>query len=165
MFDNGLLILKKESQMIGGRHSGIAMFLTLAAISITTVLYAQADVEEHRRCFHCGMDRKAYGFSRMLLHFDDGTVIGVCSLHCAVAELEANGARKVKRIEVADRDTRDLIDAKKACWVIGGDKPGVMTETAKWAFAEKKRAEKFVKKHGGSVSSFKEAFDAASQPE
>ena len=109
------------------------------------------------------MDRKAYGFSRVLIRYDDGTVVGVCSLHCAAIELNAHPARKVMSIEVADRDTRMLIDAEKAYWVIGGNKAGVMTRTAKWAFAEKKDAQKFLERHGGQPATFKEAFDAASR--
>ena len=146
--------------MVPYKSSGIAIFLLVAIPVMATSLYAQDDVDAHRHCSHCGMDRKAYGFSRMLLHFGDGTVIGVCSIHCATAKLGADTLRKVKRMEVADRDTRALIDAEKAFWVIGGDKPGVMAATATWAFAEEKRAGNFVKKHGGRAASFKEAFDA-----
>ena len=151
--------------MARNRIPSIAMFLIPAILIISTILYAQADIEEHRYCFNCGMDRKAFGFSRVLLRFDDGTAIGVCSLHCAVAAVEADSGRTVMSIEVADRDTRALINAEKAFWVIGGDKPGVMAATATWAFAEKKRAENFVKRHGGHSASFKEAHDAAFQAE
>jgi copper chaperone NosL len=151
--------------MVSYKTVGIAVFLLAAILVMSTSLHAQSDIDANRHCFHCGMDRKAYGYSRMLLRFSDGTVVGVCSIHCAAAELDANPARTLKHIEVADRDTRVLIDAENAYWVLGGDKPGVMTSTAKWAFAEKKRAEKFVKEHGGRAVSFNEALGTAIQPE
>jgi copper chaperone NosL len=150
--------------MILHKISGTAILSMLAILMMATILCAQDDIDEHRGCIHCGMDRKAYGFSRMMVSYDDGTAaVGVCSLHCVVVELNANTARKVKNIDVADRDTRTLINAGKAYWVIGGNKPGVMSKTATWAYAEKKTAEKFLKEHGGSLASFKEALDVASQ--
>jgi copper chaperone NosL len=151
--------------MVLYKTAGVAIFLLTTILVMSTSLYAQADIDANRHCFHCGMDRKAYGFSRMLLRFNDGAVVGVCSIHCAAAELDVKPARTLARIEVADRDTRLLIDAEKAFWVVGGDKPGVMTAIAKWAFADKKHAEKFVKEHGGRAVSFKEALNAATQPE
>ncbi len=45
---------------------------------------AQDDIDAHRSCASCGMDRKAYGYSRMLIQYEDGAMVGTCSLHCAV---------------------------------------------------------------------------------
>ena len=58
---------------------------------------------------------------------------------------------------MADYDKKNLIDAEKAYWVIGGNKPGVMTKTGKWAFADKKDAEAFIKEHGGKLANFDDA--------
>jgi nitrous oxide reductase accessory protein NosL len=123
--------------------------------------FAQSDIEDHRSCAHCGMDRKAYGFSRMLIQYDDGAVMGVCSLHCAVVELNTNQGRTVKTLLVADRDTRTLIDAEKAIWVMGGKKRGVMTQLPKWAFQTKAAAEAFIKANGGKIVPWAEALAAA----
>jgi copper chaperone NosL len=123
--------------------------------------FAQSDIEDHRSCAHCGMDRKAYGYSRMLVQYGDGAVVGVCSLHCAIVELEANQGRTVKTLLVADRDTRTLIDAEKAIWVMGGKKRGVMTQLPKWAFQTKTDAEDFIKANGGKIVSLEEALTAA----
>jgi copper chaperone NosL len=123
--------------------------------------FAQSDIEDHRSCAHCGMDRKAYGYSRMLIRYEDGTMVGVCSLHCAVVELEENQGRTVKTLLVADRDTRTLIDAEKAIWVMGGKKRGVMTQLPKWAFHSKDGAEAFIKTNGGKIVSLEEALAAA----
>jgi nitrous oxide reductase accessory protein NosL len=61
---------------------------------------------------------------------------------------------------VGDYGTKKLIDAEKASWVIGGNKMGVMTKRAKWAFEKKEDAEKFVKENGGKISSFDDAMKA-----
>src|SRR5512147_982681 len=74
------------------------------------------DIDAHRACAFCGMDRKAFGYSRMLVRYDDGSEVGVCSLHCAVIELETNKTRRVKALLVADRDTRNLLEAEQAFW-------------------------------------------------
>ena len=122
--------------------------------------YAQEDISEHRNCAHCGMDRKAYGYSRMLIVYEDGQKVGVCSLHCAVVELNASG-RKVKSLQVADRDTRSLIDAETAVWVIGGKKRGVMTQRPKWAFSTKTAAQAFIDSNGGTIVSWADVLAAA----
>jgi len=62
---------------------------------------------------------------------------------------------------VADYNTKKLIDAKSAAWVIGGTKKGVMTPVAKWAFADKKEADAFIKANGGKPATFGEALKAA----
>jgi nitrous oxide reductase accessory protein NosL len=126
-----------------------------------TGAFAQSDIEDHRSCAYCGMDRKAYGFSRMLIQYEDGALVGVCSLHCAVVELGANQGRTVKTLLVADRDTRILIDAEKAIWVMGGKKRGVMTQMPKWAFQTKADAEAFIKTNGGKIVPWAEALAAA----
>jgi copper chaperone NosL len=107
------------------------------------------------------MDRKAYGFSRMLVQYADGASVGVCSLRCAVVELDANPKRTVKAILAADRNDRTLIDAEKAVWVMGGVKRGVMTDRPKWAFATKAAAESFIAEYGGSIITWSEALAAA----
>src|SRR5512138_2468399 len=110
------------------KHALIS-FIALAMISIVVAeVMAGDDIEEFRSCNNCGMDRKAYGYSRMLVNYKDGTRIGVCSLHCAVTNVDASKGRDVASLMVADRNSRTLIDAEKAFWVIGGKKRGVMTQ-------------------------------------
>ncbi len=137
------------------------MFVVLTFCIAAVSAMAQADIDEHRDCAYCGMDRKAYGYSRMLLQYADGTVVGVCSLHCAVLELNVNRGRAVKSIFVADRDTRMLIDAEQAVWVMGGGKRGVMTQRPKWAFQTKAAADAFIGEYGGTIASWKECLAAA----
>lgn len=137
--------------------STAAMLLSLFALAA----FAEVDIEQHRDCKHCGMDRKAFGYSRMLLEYKDGKQVGVCSLHCVVTELDSSKGGAVISFKVADRNTRQLIDAEKAVWVIGGIKRGVMTLRAKWAFAKKDAAQSFIDAYGGNIASWSEALAAA----
>ena len=142
----------------------IALFFCLSMISIfSTTVQAedQMDISQHRECSECGMDRKAYGFSRMLVIFPDGKEVGVCSLHCAVRVMESNKGEPVKALLVADRNSHDLVAAEKAFWVLGGKKRGVMTMRAKWAFTIKEAAQDFVKEYGGEIVTWDEALAAA----
>jgi nitrous oxide reductase accessory protein NosL len=61
---------------------------------------------------------------------------------------------------VGDFNTKKLINAESAAWVIG-NKPGVMTKRAKWAYEKKEDAESFVKENGGAVSTFDQAMKAS----
>jgi nitrous oxide reductase accessory protein NosL len=138
-------------------HVLAAALLCMAAATALS----QDDIKEHRKCVLCGMDRKAYGYSRMVIVYEDGSSAGVCSLHCAVLEMDSNKGRMVRSLLVADRDTRSLIDAEKATWVMGGTKRGVMTERPKWAFQTKAAAEAFIGKYGGQIVTWEEALAAA----
>jgi copper chaperone NosL len=138
-----------------------ALLATLLLATTGMAVLAQDDIDRHRACGFCGMDRKAYGYSRMLVRYGDGTEIGVCSLNCAVIEISGNPGKKVKQLLVADRDSRKLIDAETAIWVMGGSKPGVMTKRPKWAFASRGAADAFIRSHGGEIVSWAQALDAA----
>ncbi len=133
-----------------------AMILSL----VTLTAIAETDIDQHRNCRHCGMDRKAYGYSRMLMEYKDGTRVGTCSLHCVVTELNNKGGEVVS-IKVADRNTRQLIDAEKAVWILGGKKRGVMTMQAKWAFATREAGQQFVDTYGGLITTWNEVLTAA----
>jgi nitrous oxide reductase accessory protein NosL len=65
------------------------------------------------------------------------------------------------KIEVADYGTHRLVDAEAATWVIGGKPAGVMTTTAKWAFADAADARQFIAGQGGEIASFDTAIAAA----
>lgn len=118
------------------------------------------DIAKHPACPHCGMDREKFGHSRMLLTYTDGSEFGACSLHCAALELAVRLEKTPASIQVADYNTRKLIDAEKAAWVIGGAKPGVMTRVAKWAFEKESDALAFIKDHQGKLASFDDAMRA-----
>jgi copper chaperone NosL len=118
------------------------------------------DRKQHRECKYCGMDREAFGYSRMLIRYDDGTEAPTCSIHCAGLDLALNPFRGVHETLVGDYDTRALLQVEKAVWVLGGDRMGVMSIRGKWAFGERKAAERFIKEHGGAIASYDEVMKA-----
>jgi nitrous oxide reductase accessory protein NosL len=122
---------------------------------------SQDDVKEIPDCDYCGMDREKFAHSRILIRYEDDTEEGMCSIHCAAIDLAINIDNSPKAIMVGDYGTKKLINAETAVWVIGGNKMGVMTKRAKWAFEKREDAEKFVKENGGKVSTFDEAMKAA----
>jgi nitrous oxide reductase accessory protein NosL len=122
---------------------------------------AADDVQEHPSCQHCGMDRAKFSHSRMLIEYENGTSVATCSLHCAAVQLATDLDHDVKSVLVGDYGRKRLIDAEKAYWVIGGKAPGVMTRNAKWAFATKEDAERFVQEQGGSAATFELAMETA----
>jgi hypothetical protein len=107
------------------------------------------------------MDRKMFGHSRMLVVYDDGSEVGVCSLHCLALDFAVHLDKTPKTIQVGDYNSKKLIDAEKAVWVVGGDKPGVMSRRAKWAFADPAAAEAFIQANRGQLASFEAAIRAA----
>jgi nitrous oxide reductase accessory protein NosL len=137
--------------------------LVMALLSLGGLALAnpQEDVSATPSCQYCGMDRHKFAHSRMVIEYDDGTKVGVCSLHCAAIDLSLNIDKTPKIIWVADYNTKMLIDAEKATWIMDPAKPGVMTRTAKWAFAKKEDAEKFTKENGGHLAAFEECLKAA----
>jgi len=147
------------------RFALACMFLALVVyVSFAADVPAFAsgmDIAAHKSCQYCGMDREKFAHSRMLIEFDDGTAAATCSLHCAAVDLAGNIDKTPMAIKVADFGSKEMIDAEKAIWVIGGSKQGVMTRTAKWAFASREKAEAFVKDNGGKLASFDEAMKAA----
>ncbi len=125
------------------------------------MLYAADDVKQVPSCKYCGMDREKFAHSRTLVEYDDGKTEGFCSIHCAAVDLAVNIDRAPKRIMVGDYGTKELIDAEKAFWVVGGSKPGVMSARAKWAFQSEAEAAAYVKESGGTPANFETAMKAA----
>jgi nitrous oxide reductase accessory protein NosL len=78
-----------------------------------------------------------------------------------VIDIVLNTHRTIRDISVADYNTHEQIQAEKAFWVIGGDRLGVMTARAKWAFSTKAAAEDFIHRHGGRSASFEAVIQAA----
>jgi nitrous oxide reductase accessory protein NosL len=142
------------------KRAGIVVVLVLFVAALT--VFAQGDdIKQHPSCKYCGMDREKFSHSRMLVEYDDNTSVGTCSLHCAAVELALTIDKTPKSIMVGDSGSKNLIDAEKAVWVVGGNKPGVMTKRAKWAFENKGDAETFIKENGGTLATFEEAIKLA----
>lgn len=139
------------------RILGAVLSMVFLLTGIAAYAEPEKDIKEHPSCKYCGMDREKFAHSRMLTQYGDGSSFGSCSIHCTAIDLAQAFDKEPKAIMASDYNKKNLIDAEKAYWVIGGDKPGVMTKTAKWAFADKKDAEAFIKEHGGKLGTFDDA--------
>lgn len=159
---------KKGGNILTSMKKGLMAVFTIAILSVALppeifAAGAADGVENPKICKQCGMDRTVFARSRMLIIYADGTTVGVCSLHCAAAEMRQNKGKQVKSLMVADYVTQELIDAKAATWVVGGNKQGVMTSLPKWAFAREQDAQNFVKENGGEVTPFDKVMKSAEE--
>ena len=93
------------------------------------------------RCRYCGMERAKFSHTRHLLVYEDDTVEGTCSLHCAAISLSLNMDRGPKGIYVGDAGSdevpKPLVLADRAFYVIDASKPGTMTRVSKFAYASR----------------------------
>jgi copper chaperone NosL len=126
-----------------------------------SIVFAQDELAKHPACPLCGMDRAKFAHSRVLVEYDDGSTYGACSLHCAAIDMVVHIDKAPQAVMVGDFNTKQLIDAETAVWVIGGKKMGVMTKRAKWAFADETAAQNFIAENGGNRADFEEAIKAA----
>jgi len=137
------------------------LMITLLTLPIMAVASEMMDVHEHPSCSYCGMNRQMFSHSRMLITYADESQFAACSLHCAALDFANQIDKMVQTIEVADYNSKKLIEAESAIWVIGGSVKGVMTARPKWAFADKKSAEEFIAANGGEITTFESAIKAA----
>lgn len=131
----------------------------LLVLSLATFCLAVDKVEAPDGCVHCGMNRTKFAHSRMIVTYKDKSSAGTCSINCIVTDLKKS-KKEPQSFQVGDYNSKKLIDAKTATWVIGGSKRGVMTPVAKWAFADKKNAEEYIQKNGGKLATYDDALKA-----
>jgi copper chaperone NosL len=144
------------------KHYLLGLLILLAlGICLGISRPAQAKVEAPDDCQKCGMNRTAFAESRTVVIYLDGTTVGNCSIYCAAAELRRHKDKPVKSLLVADYNSKALIDARTASWVVGGKERGVMSAVAKWAFAKEGDAQQFVQEKGGKIASFEQVLQAS----
>ena len=79
-------LLNREENMkrriFCGLLAGLFLLTGIAA-------YGQAppDVQAHKNCKYCGMDREKFAHSRMLIEYGDGSSFGSCSIHCVAIDM------------------------------------------------------------------------------
>ena len=134
---------------------------TIPFATSTNLAFAQEDISKHASCPYCGMNRHKFAHSRIYVEFDDGSSLGACSIHCAAIDMAVNIDKAPVKIWVGDYNTKQLIDAEAAVWTMGGNKMGVMTRRAKWAFGTKAAAEAYIQANGGEITGFEAAMEAA----
>jgi len=76
-----------------------------------------------------------------------------CSIHCMFEDAMKHGV-EVKDPKVVDNSTMKFMDATKAYYVVGSNKPGTMSMVSKYAFGTKDAAEKFAKEYGGKIMTY-----------
>ena len=135
--------------------------LSLMVLGGAGAVLGQEDVTKHPSCPYCGMDRAKFAHSRVLVDYEGESSFGACSLHCAAVDMAVNIDKTPLSIMVGDYSTKKLLDAEKATWVIGGNKMGVMSKRAKWAFENKGDADKFIGENGGQLANFEQAIKAS----
>jgi nitrous oxide reductase accessory protein NosL len=123
------------------------------------------DIEKYPKCPYCGMDRRQYHHSRMLIQYSDDLADGTCSLHCAAISLSLNVDREPKAVWVGDNaaagEPRPLVDADKASFLVGSKLPGVMTANSKVAYGSEDAARAAQAANGGELVKFDQALLAA----
>jgi nitrous oxide reductase accessory protein NosL len=123
------------------------------------------DLEKFPKCPYCGMDRRQYHHSRMLIQYSDDLPDGVCSLHCAAISLAVNVDREPKTIWVADNastaEIKPLIDVDQATFLIGSQIKGVMSKRSKVAYGSEAAAKAAMAANGGELGRFDQALLAA----
>lgn len=102
------------------------------------------ELKKFPRCRYCGMERAKFTHTRHLIHYEDDSVDGTCSLHCAAIGLSLNMDKGPKAIWVgdagADAPLKPLIAVEKAYYVIDPSKPGTMTRVSNAAYADEAKA-------------------------
>jgi nitrous oxide reductase accessory protein NosL len=139
----------------------LVFWATLFILIGFILIWGSAACAEDAVCRYCGMKRLQYAHSWVIITHEDGSVEMVCSVHCAAIDMALHTDKQVSQITVADYKTHRQIPAETAFWVIGGDRAGVMTARAKWAFQTKTDAQRFVKDHGGKLADFDMVINAA----
>ena len=123
------------------------------------------DIAKYPKCPYCGMDRKQFHHSRMVVHYGDDLTDGTCSLHCSAVSLSLNIDRDPKALWVgdnaADGDVKPLVEVEKASFLVGSKLPGVMTARSKVAYANADAAKASQAANGGEIVDFDQALLAA----
>ena len=126
---------------------------------------AEDDLRKYPSCPYCGMDRRQFHHSRMLVHYSDDLPDATCSLHCAAISLAINIDRGPKAIYVADTaaaaDVKPLIEVGKASFLVGSSLKGVMTKRSKVGYGSEAAAKASQAANGGDLADFDQALLAA----
>ncbi|ATB69189.1 NosL family protein [Sulfurospirillum diekertiae] len=83
-----------------------------------------------------------------------------CSIHCLYEVTQGVIPEDAK---VVDTITLELIDVKKAFYVVGSNVKGTMTRTSSYAFGSEKEAQNFISNNGGKMMNFQEAYAVAAE--
>ena len=88
------LTVRTATKLISTSLAVTSMLFCLL-LAMPTVSLGAAAVEGPKSCNVCGMDRTMFAQSRMLITYEGGASVGVCSIHCAAAELKMSKDKAV----------------------------------------------------------------------
>jgi len=145
----GMMQDKGQNQGMQGKM-GKKMPTRFQAVSPNKAVILQ-EGEAKMYCPKCGMTLPMFYKTNHAAHVD-GKTAQYCSIHCLAKAMK--GEEKVTDIKVVDNTTLKFIDATKAWYVFGSNKPGTMSMTSKYGFTNKADAEAFAKDFGGKVMNF-----------
>lgn len=103
-------------------------------------------------CPICGMTLHNF-YKTNFASIANGKESQYCSLICLVEDEIINN-KTMKNIRVVDNMTLKLIDAKKAIYIVGSDKPATMSTISIYGFGTLDGAKNFAKKYGGEIKDF-----------
>ena len=125
----------------------------------------EGDIAKFPKCPYCGMDRKVFHHSRMLIQYSDDLPDATCSLHCVAISLSLNIDREPKHIWVGDNaapgEAKPLVEVDDAIFLIGSRIKGVMTKRSKVAYSDVTVARAMMAEQGGELAKFDTALLAA----
>jgi hypothetical protein len=136
------------------------LFIGIAVLVVGFCYHAGGETDQQKWCPLCSMNLKMFWKTTHWLTFSDGKRTGYCSIHCASKVYQARPT-EIDQWEVADYDTKNLVNAHKAHFLIGSDLPGTMTPVSKLAFASLKTAKNYQKDRGGTLGSLDDALKEA----
>jgi len=123
------------------------------------------DITKFPKCSYCGMDRRRFHHSRMLIRYADNFAEGLCSIRCLATSLARFVGRGPLGIWVGDNaspaELKPLTDAEKAHYLIGSSIRGVMTRRSKVAYSTAEAAEAARAANGGELANFDKTLLAA----
>ena len=123
------------------------------------------DIEKYPSCNYCGMNRRQFHHSRMLIQYGDNSVDPLCSLRCAVNSLSLHLGKIPLALWVGDNaataEPLPLTDAEKATYLIGSSIRGVMTRRSKVAYSTADAATRAMAANGGDTADFDKTLLAA----
>lgn len=124
------------------------------------------ELKKFPRCRYCGMMRAKFSHTRHLIVYENDSVDGTCSLHCAAIGLALNMDLGPKAIYAGDAgaggEIKPLVLVDKAFYVVDPSKPGTMTRVSNAAYADKAKAEAAAKAEASAKAGAEViGFDAA----
>ncbi|PYF10265.1 NosL protein [Rhodobacter viridis] len=149
---------KPVSPMQWTDENGLTRFLKVDTDPVTD------DLGKYPRCPYCGMMRGMFPASRHLIVYENDTVDGTCSIHCAAISLALNMDAGPKTIYAGDAgaegEMKPLADTAAMTYVIDPAKPGTMSAVSKLAYADRTKAEAAASA-GATLADFDAALMAA----